>query len=142
MPEKWFGEDYADLRDECRIPTNVEFQTKNTMLSAMFSKIIASEHFKGRYIGVDSAFGRDHAFLDSIPQGYVCFADVPATQHVYLVRPDMVAPEYKGRGRKPFIEYAPIPSRTVEEIISDPGIRWRRVVLGIGAKRAAAAKDK
>ena len=28
MPEKWFGDDYAPLRKECKIPEDVNFQTK------------------------------------------------------------------------------------------------------------------
>lgn len=60
-----------------------------------------SEHFAGKYVGVDSALGRDKAFLDALPDNLICFADVPPNCEVFTSGPEMTVPEYSGRGKRP-----------------------------------------
>jgi SRSO17 transposase len=141
MPEKWFYDKHAALREKCRVPENLEFATKNRMLLELISKAVSSGNFKGKYIGVDSFFGRDHDFLDSLPSGFVYFADVPSNHLVFEGRPEMVIPKYSGRGRKPDESPAFAP-RKASDIAADPSIPWEEVVLGIGAKGPIIAKDK
>lgn len=141
VPKKWLGDDYEIRRKECRVPQDLVFKTKNQLLLEEINNICASGRFTGKYVGVDSAFGRDHIFLDSLPDNLVYFADVPCTLKVFPTRPDMVVPEYSGRGRKP-IEHPTIPSQQVKDVIDDPSVPWVDVVLGIGAKGPIITKDK
>jgi SRSO17 transposase len=141
MPEKWFGKAYADRRKNCRIPKDLKFETKNVLLSRMIENAVRSGFFKGKYVGVDCSFGRDHVFLDSLPPDLIYFADVPNTHHVFIGHPDMVVPEYCGKGRRP-VEAPSYPSIPVIDIANNKSLRWQDVVLGIGAKGPIIAKDK
>jgi SRSO17 transposase len=142
MPEKWLGADFADKRRKCGVPEDLEFKTKNRILSEMIAEAVGSGRFKGRYVGVDSAFGRDGAFLDSLPAGLVYFADVPSSQMVFVGRPETRLPEYAGRGRKPKAEIPSFPPVKVADIAADERIPWREAALGNGANGPILTRDK
>jgi SRSO17 transposase len=141
MPERWFTEDYAELRRKCQVPEDLVFKTKNQLLLELIDKAVNSGKIKAKYVGVDSSFGKDHAFLDSLPKGLIYFADIPSNHLVYRGCPEMVAPGYKGRGRRP-AETSSFPQLPVKDIAADSSIPWEDVVLGIGAKGPIIAKDK
>ena len=100
-----------------------------------------SRNLKAKYVGVDSAFGRDHEFLDTLPEGLIYFAGVPCDQHVFPKRPDMIVPDHVGRGRKPSAVPS-FPPLKVSDIVKNPAIPWEEVVLGMGAKGPIVTKDK
>jgi SRSO17 transposase len=139
MPKKWFDDERADLRKKCLVPESLEYKSKNVMLFEMINKIYASGLFECKYVGVDSDFGSDPDFLDSLPEGLVYFAEVPRNLHAFERR--IVVPEPIGGGGKP----SPTPSfapKQVSEIAADPSVPWKEVILGIGAKGPIVAKDK
>jgi SRSO17 transposase len=142
IPDKWFTDDFAERRAKCRIPEDLEFKTKNQMLSELINKRYLSGDFKGKYVGVDAGFGHDQAFLDSLPKGLVYFADVHSTCKVFTSPPEMILKEYSGRGRKPSIPVPSIPPVSVKEIAEDDSIPWNNVVLGIGSKGPIITRDK
>ncbi|MDR1533987.1 MAG: IS701 family transposase [Planctomycetota bacterium] len=141
LPAAWFDTDHAKLREECGVPESLEFKTKNQMLSEMINDAHNAGRLEAKYVGVDCSFGRDPSFLDSVPEPLVYFADVPWNQHVFLGRPAMIVPEYRGRGRRPN-ERPEFQPRTVKDIVADPAIEWEEVVLGMGSKGPTVAKDK
>ena len=142
VPRKWLEEsECEDRRKERGVPEDLEFKTKNQLLLELIRKVSASESFQGRYAGADSAFGGDHAILDSLPEGLVCLAGVPASLLVFPARPGMVAAEWSGKGRKP-AERPPFPPKTVKEVIEEPGAPWEDAGPGMGAKGPMLTKDK
>jgi SRSO17 transposase len=142
MPDSWFDDAHADLRKKCAVPKTLEFKTKNQTLSESIWKIAQSEGFEGKYVGVDSSFGSDKAFLDALPESLVYFADVHHNCQVYRSRPEMHMPEYGGKGKKPTKAKPASKPVTVKEIANDDAIPWNDVVLGIGAKGPVITKDK
>ncbi|MFZ3132573.1 MAG: transposase [Desulfosporosinus sp.] len=56
MPKKWFGEDYANLRKKCGVPTDLTFQTKPQIALNLLHKIEQSGLFKAKWIGMDSLY--------------------------------------------------------------------------------------
>ena len=141
MPEKWLEPDYKALRKRCKAPEDLEFKTKNQLLLEMIKKAIASGKFKAKYVGVDSAFGRDHEFLASLPAELTYFANVPCDHHVFPRRPDMLVPEHHGRGRKPSAVPSPSPIK-VKDLVGQSSVPWENVILGIGAKGPIVTQDK
>jgi SRSO17 transposase len=142
MPKPWLDTDHADLRKECNVPEKLTFKTKNELLLESIQKVANLENFKGKYVGVDSSFGNDKAFLDSLPENLIYFADVHCNGEVFKSRPDMAVPEYSGRGKRPtkaVPSFAPV---SVKKIAEDDSIPWNDVVLGIGAKGPIITKDK
>lgn len=142
MPKPWLDTDHADLRKECNVPEKLTFKTKNELLLESIQKIANSENFNGKYVGVDSSFGNDKAFLDSLPENLIYFADVHCNCEVFKSRPDMAVPEYSGRGKRPTKAVPSFASVSVKEIAEDDSISWNDVVLGIGAKGPIITKDK
>jgi SRSO17 transposase len=142
MPKTWLDDEHADLRKECSVPEKLVFKTKNELLSESIRKIAQAENFCGKYIGVDSSFGSDKAFLDSLPENLIYFADVHCNLEVFRSRPDMAVPEYTGRGKRPSKEAPSFAPVSVKEIAEDDSIPWNDVVLGIGAKGPIITKDK
>jgi SRSO17 transposase len=142
MPEIWFDEEHKLLRIRTHVPEDLEYQAKNQQLLDMICNICRSGIVKAKYVGVDSAFGRDHKFLDSLPEGIIYFAAVPNNLLVFAGRPDMDVPEYCGTGRKPVHPRPSFSPRPVKDIVNDPENHWEDVVLGIGSKGPIIAKDK
>ena len=142
MPELWFEDGHSKLREKCNVPENLAFKTKGEILLESIRKIAGMQGFEGKYVGVDSFFGKDKGFLDSLPENLVYFADVPFNCKVFKSRPEMVVPEYSGRGRKPTKTAPTVPPISVQEIAKDDSIPWNEVVLGIGAKGPIITEDK
>ena len=142
VPEKWFGDDYEERRAKCRFPDRLVFMTKNEILSRMINKAWSSGLFKGRYVGVDAAFGHDHVFLDSLPLDLVYFADVHSDDQVFLGRPEMVLPTYCGKGRRPVKPIPSFPAQSVKDIVADESVPWNDVVPGNGSKGPMISRDK
>ena len=142
MPESWFDTDHARLRKGCGVPASLKFRTKHEIATEMIIKASDSGIFPAKYVGVDSAFGSDGGFLDSLPEDKIYFADVKSNLHVFPGRPQMAVPPYSGKGRKPVREGPEFPSRSVKEIAENCDIPWNDVVLGIGAKGPIITKDK
>lgn len=142
MPEEWFDESHAELRKKCGVPAELEFKTRTYIASDLVNKAIASGIFPAKWIGADSAFGTDNAFLDSIPDGYYYFADVRSFTSIWLDMPEVSIPEYGGTGRKFFrfrASQKPIPVSSIAEDVSFP---WQRVILAEGAKGPIVAEVK
>lgn len=142
MPEKWFDDEHKDLRAKCAVPADLAFKTKNQILLDSIKKIVDTEGFQGKYVGVDASFGSDYGFLDSLPQNLVYFADVRCNCSVFRSRPAMILPEYGGKGRKATKAQPSFAPVTVKEIAEDSAIPWDDVVLGMGAKGPIITKDK
>jgi SRSO17 transposase len=142
MPEKWFDDEHAGLRKKCGVPTSLKFRTKNELASDMIEKAADSGMFPAKYVGVDSAYGSDSDFLDSLPDGTIYFADVKKNQKVFVCRPKMAVPTYSGNGRRPWKKAPEFSPRSVKEIADDTDLPWNDVVLGIGAKGPVITCDK
>jgi len=141
MPRAWFDAGHAKLRKQNRVPESLKFKTKNQMLLDMIWRIAGLEGFQGCCVGVDSSFGSDRDFLDSLPEWLVYFADVHCNILVFNGRPDFVTAPYCGRGRRP-VPKPETPPVEVKTFADDDSFPWEDTVLGIGAKGPVIVKDK
>jgi SRSO17 transposase len=117
MPDKWFDDNHADLRDKCSVQSDIQFRTKNEILLSMIQSTAQSGLFGAKYVGVDSEFGSDSNFLDGLPGELMYFADIRSNQLVFAERPSVSVPAYSGRGRKPQNEKPGISPLPVKEVI-------------------------
>ena len=134
MPEKWFGENYAKLREECAVPADLTFQTKPQIALNLLHKIEQSGLFKAKWIGMDSLYGNSKEFLDAISDKYWYFADIHENTLVWREQPTFEVPEYKGRGPHPKKMAASTPAESVSKIAKDDAIPWHKMYLGEGSK--------
>jgi len=142
MPEFWFEDDHAYLRRKCKVPSELKFRTKNVIASRLINKASDSGLFPAKYVGADSAFGSDSAFLESLPNGIIYFVDIKSNCMLFTERPEVAVPAYSGSGRRPTREVSEFPPRTAEEVANDDSLTWNDVVLDIGAKGPVITSDK
>ena len=143
IPEEWFSEDYSRLREECHIPEEKTFVTKNQIAQRMLNQAISSGQFQAQWVGCDAAYGNDHGFLDGLelPEGIWYFAATNAKERVFQEYPQQSFPRTKkGRPRKhPVLSHSPT---SVRDIADDPSLPWETVVLAEGAKGPIIAERK
>lgn len=142
MPEKWFTEDYKAKRDACLVPSDATFKTKPQIAIELLHEIKKSGYFQAKWIGVDSLYGNNRNFLNSIPKEYFYFADISSDSQIWDSKPSFSIPEYSGRGRKATKEIPSIPSRKVADVAKDESIPWKNVYLGEGSKGSIYANVK
>jgi hypothetical protein len=94
---------------------------------------------KGKNAGVGAGFGQDRVFLDSLPSDLVYFADVLSGAQVFPERPEMILPEYCGRGARPAKLVPTIPAKAVKDLVAEKSAPWNDMALGNGP---TLARDK
>lgn len=103
LPEEWVEDEaYAEKRQKCGVPEEIEFKTKPMLGWEMIKAVHEEKVLRGRWIACDEAFGRDTNFLDKIAGiGLWYYAEVPHDTQVWLECPATAIPEWSGKGRKP-----------------------------------------
>lgn len=121
--KKWFDDDYKERRENCDIPEDKIFQTKNEIALSQIKSIVAKNLFQIKWFGCDSAFGCDHNFLDSLPESIPYFAAVKSNERIFLEgdEGDVVL---------------------VKSIADSTEISWQRAKIGEGSKGAIYADIK
>ena len=102
IPKEWFSGDYSKLREECHIPEEKTFATKNQIAQRMLNQVIKSGRFQVQWVGCDAAYGNDHGFLDGLelPEGVWYFAATNTKEQIFLEPPRIISSEPdRGRGR-------------------------------------------
>lgn len=137
LPEIWFSEDYRSKRQQTLVPEELVFQTKPQIASQLLADIAPTGRFPARWIGCDASFGSDWEFLQSLPKTASYFAAIRSNLQVFLEKPQVGIPPYKGRGARPtkpkVLPGQPQPFTVAEVAASFEG-HWKRVVLAEGAK--------
>jgi SRSO17 transposase len=134
LPEKWFEADHDERREKCGIPKNIVFKTKSEIATELIQNIAASGAFPARWIGADSAYGSDQSFLDSLPEGFLYFAEIHKNITFFKSMPEVSVPPYKGKGKIPTLPKPSFPPVSAESIANDPQLKWEKTYLGEGAK--------
>lgn len=137
MPKSWFDDDHEERRKYNLVPEDLTFQTKPQIANELINKIVATGLFKAKWIGCDATFGSDSGFLKSLPQGMYYFASIRSNTKVFLEKPEIGIPPYKGQGFKPKkIKVLPDQetAKSVKIIAQSESIKWETVILDEGAK--------
>jgi SRSO17 transposase len=101
LPESWFAPEQAQRRKNTRVPQALGFQTKPQIAQDLLARLAETRRFPATWIGCDTVFGADWAFLDAVPPGTHYFASVRANTLVFRTRPRVHVPRYRGRGHRP-----------------------------------------
>jgi len=102
IPEKWFGEDYKERRQKCRLPEDIEFQTKPQLASGMLTKIAQEGTLPFKYVLGDSVYGENPEFIKTAESlvGVTYFVSVGSDTLCWLQQPLVTEKPYKYRGKK------------------------------------------
>ena len=131
LPEVWFGEAYAPLRQRWHIPKDRAFMTKPEIGLALIRRAKANG-LPFAVVGCDSVYGRDSAFRAALQaEDLIYMADVPGEMQVYLEKPVVAIPETPpGKKGRPFSrwrvvnEVEPVEVRT---LVSRADTHWQQV---------------
>lgn len=102
IPEKWFGEDYAERRKKCRIPAEISFKTKPQLAVEMLENIVCEGAIPFRYITADSIYGNSPEFIDAAEKvpGVIYFVALPSDTLCWMQNPVTMEKTYRYAGEK------------------------------------------
>ena len=102
LPEKWFAESHQDLRRACGVPEELNCQTKPEIALDMLKNAFQRGHLPCKWVAADELYGDSPTFRDGIAElGKWFFVEVRCTTRIWLERPEVAVPAWKGRGRRP-----------------------------------------
>ena len=84
LPESWFGEDHQTLWQDCRIPDETPFQTKQELAAQLVEGIMANVRLRAQWVACDEGYGDSPAFLQRLDAtGLWYLAEVPRDTKVW-----------------------------------------------------------
>lgn len=141
MPGSWFSPAYKARREYNRVPDDLVFQTKPQIAARLIETLHQTNRLPAQWIGCDATFGSDWAFLEALPQGNYYFASIKATTQVFVRKPVVGLPAYRGKGRRPtHPRVLRGKTYTVGQLARSQQGNWTQVVLAEGAKGPIVAE--
>ena len=143
MPKSWFAKEQEQRRKANLVPEDLVFETKQQIALKLINEVVATGLFPAKWIGADAAFGSDIDFLNSLPKELYYFAGIKSDTQVFIKKPKLGLPAYKGRGRRPR-KTRVLPgqpkARSVSEIAKSAAVSFKPVIVAEGAKGPIVAK--
>lgn len=139
IPEEWFEETHQAPRQMCGIPKGRSYQTKPEIALELLEHALERGELPFQWVAADELYGDSPAFRDGIVAfNKWYFVEVRCTTRIWLERPEVGVPIWKGRGRRPTRIRLRNPQQTpiqVNELIKQlPGAAWVRARIKEGAK--------
>jgi SRSO17 transposase len=139
VPEGWFADDHAALRNEVGIPSDLTFKTKPEVAVDLIQAIIKRKVLPARWVAADALYGDSPAFRDAMADlGLWYFTEIACSTQIWRRHPAVLLPPWSGRGRKPTKQRLKTPSNRsyrVDEILTRlPKTAWVRGTVKEGSK--------
>jgi SRSO17 transposase len=144
MPAEWFDDAHTDRRKACGVPADLTYQTKPEIgLELLQAAVKRNEQLEEpllfEWVAADELYGDSPAFRDGVAaldKWY--FTEIKTTSQVWLKRPEVYIPAWKGRGRRPSRLRLCQPTDKavpVQAIVAQiPGHAWTRATIKEGSK--------
>lgn len=84
LPQCWFEPEWAQRREQCRIPEAITFQTKPQLAVELLQPLLKKKLFRGRWITCDCSFGNNEEFLEQLPKDFYYLAQIACTRKVWI----------------------------------------------------------
>lgn len=102
MPDEWFEEAQAERRKRCGVPEGLTYQTKPEIGLALLRAALARGCLPFQWVAADELYGDSSAFRDGVAAlNKWYFTEIKTTTQVWLKRPEVYVPQWKGHGRHP-----------------------------------------
>lgn len=139
VPQEWFGEQMAQMRQEVGLPTDLTFHTKPQIAVNLLQAIAARGSLPGRWVAADALYGNSPAFRDAVAALDKCyFTEVSSDQLIWRRTPALIVPAWSGKGRKPTrhrLKTASNAPYQVDELLWRlPKTAWTRTIIKEGSK--------
>jgi SRSO17 transposase len=144
MPDEWFDEAHTDRRQAGGVPVDLTSQTKpeiglELLRAALKRNQQLAEPLLFQWVAADELYGDSPAFRDGIAaldKWY--FTEIKTTSQIWLNRPEVHVPPWKGRGRRPTrlrLRHPTDKAITVQSLVAHiPGPAWTRATIKEGSK--------
>lgn len=144
MPAEWFDEAHTDRRQACGVPDDLTYQTKpeiglDLLRVALKRTRQLAEPLLFQWVAADELYGDSPAFRDGIAaldKWY--FTEIKTTSQVWLNRPEVHVPPWKGCGRRPTrlrLRQPTDKAITVQSLVAYiPGPAWTQATIKEGSK--------
>ena len=139
LPEQWFATEYQDLRQACGVPPEQRYQTKPEIGLELLQNALRRGDLPFKWVAADELYGDSPVFRDGIASlNKWFFVEVRRTTGVWLERPEVWVPPWKGRGQRPTRLRLKNPQQKalqVQELAQQlPAKSWARACIKQGAK--------
>jgi SRSO17 transposase len=144
IPEEWLDEAHAERRKACGVPEDLCHRTKpevglELLQAAVERNEQAEEALPFQWVAADALYGDSPAFRDGVAvlnKWY--FTEIRNTTQVWLKRPEVYVPEWKGRGQRPTrlrLRHPDEHAISVQTIaLQIPQQAWTRATIKEGSK--------
>jgi SRSO17 transposase len=144
MPADWFDEAHAQRRQACGVPAELTYQTKPELGLELVQAVVnrneqLEEPLLFQWVAADELYGDSPTFRDGVAaldKWY--FTEVKTTSQVWLKRPEVYVPAWKGRGRRPTrlrLCHPTDKAVAVQTIVAQiPVQAWTRATIKEGSK--------
>jgi len=139
VPECWFADDHAALREEVGIPSDLTFKTKPELAVELIEAIVKRKVLSARWVAADALYGDSPAFRDRVAElNLWYFTEIACSTLIWRRHPALIVPPWSGRGRKPSRKRLKTPTNRayrVDELLKRlPKTTWLRGVVKEGSK--------
>lgn len=144
MPDEWFDEAHTERRQACGVPADLTYQTKPEigldLLQAALKRNAQLTHpLPFEWVAADELYGDSPAFRDGVAAlGKWYFTEIKTTSQVWLKRPEVHVPAWKGRGRHPTrlrLCHPTDKAVPVQSLVAQiPASAWTRATIKEGSK--------
>jgi SRSO17 transposase len=119
LPQKWFGPEYEQRRQACKIPEELSFATKIEIALELLQRQKSRGIFGAQWVGCDAFFGVDSGFRDELAaMGITYLAAIKPKSKVWVDEQSFI----------------------VAELAGGVGLQWQQVILAEGAKGPIVAQ--
>jgi len=102
LPEQWFAETHQEKRQACGVPEELSYQTKPEIALELLQTALERGELPCQWVAADELYGDSSAFRDGVAKlGKWYFVEVSCSSQIWLEKPEVHLPAWKGRGRKP-----------------------------------------
>jgi len=102
IPESWFGDDYRERREKCKLPPEIVFKTKPQLAAEMLKQISEEQILPVRYVLGDSVYANSPEFIEAAESivGLTYMMQMPEDTLCWTKQPVTVEKDYQYRGQK------------------------------------------
>jgi SRSO17 transposase len=139
VPEHWFSEEFAEKRERCGVPQELQFRTEPELALEMVRGVAQRAILPFGWVAADEHYGMNPGFLDGVAQlGKWYFAEVPLSTMVWEGRVGVLPPGQGEMGRPrtgPLVVAGTPPPQEVRQLgAALPTRAWRRYQIKEGSK--------
>lgn len=139
VPECWFDDAHAALRQEVGLPAELTFLSKPQLALQLVQAIVDRARLPVRWVAADALYGDSPSFRDALAElGLWYFTEVACSTLIWRRHPAVIVPLWSGKGRKPTKQRLKTPANRpyrVDELLRRlPKTAWVRSTIKEGSK--------